>query len=117
MKTPINTDYETVRRPDGRFGSGNCANPVGRPRGSLGGRQQALKILDAILAEVGTQERLAAALKEHLEEDPVRFFKTIVMPLLPTEARHEFTAEVTRIEWTRLSDVPRHGAKADDVSE
>jgi hypothetical protein len=51
MKEPINTDYESVRQPGGRFGPGNCANPGGRPKGRVGGRNLALQTLDAMLAE------------------------------------------------------------------
>jgi hypothetical protein len=58
----------------------------GRPKGSVSGRTRALQILDEILEEAENQEAMREALTGMLRRDPVRFFRDIVMPLLPRHA-------------------------------
>ena len=87
------TDYESVRQPGGRFGPGNCANPGGRPKGRVGGRNLALQTLDAMLAEEKNQDNLRAALQASFDSDPVKFFKQIIMPLLPSEMKMTLVEE------------------------
>lgn len=70
-----------------RFKQGESGNPRGRPRGTVGGRTLALLTLDKILARASNQSRLAKALEKEFRKDPVRFFKTVIMPLLPKEAK------------------------------
>ncbi len=43
--------------------------------------------LDAMLAKKKNQRALIDALESELMGNPVRFFKTVIMPLLPREAR------------------------------
>ncbi len=43
--------------------------------------------LDAMLAKKKNQRALLDALESELTANPVRFFKTVIMPLLPREAR------------------------------
>ena len=69
------------------FEAGQTGNPKGRPRGCCGGRIRALAGLDRLLARKKNQQALIRALEEDLQADPVRFFKTVVMPLLPREAK------------------------------
>lgn len=69
------------------FEAGQTGNPRGRPKGCCGGRIRALAGLDRLLARKKNQKALIAALEEDLLADPVRFFKTVVMPLLPREAK------------------------------
>ena len=69
------------------FEAGVSGNPVGRPKGSFGGRIQALAGLDKLLAKKKNQRALIRALEEDLQADPVKFFKTVIMPLLPREAK------------------------------
>jgi hypothetical protein len=70
-----------------QFLPGESGNPNGRPKGSSGGRVQALAALDVMLAKRKNQRALVSALEDELQGDPVRFFKTIIMPLLPREAK------------------------------
>lgn len=106
MKEPIYTDYESVRQPGGRFGPGNCANPGGRPKGRVSGRNLALQTLDALLAEEKNQENLRAALQASFESDPVKFFKQIIMPLMPAEVKMNLVEE-TGFSWMSLPDTIR----------
>ena len=79
-----------------KFQTGVSGNPSGlprgqskggRPRGSVGGRMQALMLLDKILGKRKSQRGLTEALEKELERDALAFFKTIVMPLLPKESK------------------------------
>jgi len=70
-----------------QFQPGESGNPTGRPRGSTGGRVQALAALDVMLAKRKNQRALIKALESELLNDPVRFFRSIIMPLLPREAK------------------------------
>ena len=58
----------------------------GRPKGSVSGRARALQVLDELLSQDDNQEQLRAALDSLFKRDPVRFFRNIVMPLLPRHA-------------------------------
>ncbi len=69
------------------FKAGQSGNRKGRPKGTCGGRVLALAGLDQLLARKKNKDALIAALEEELHKDPVRFFKTVIMPLLPREAR------------------------------
>lgn len=108
MKTPdhlpFDTDYEPARRPDGRFGPGNVVNPNGRPRGSQGGRTKALALLDQIIGEEAVQVRIGEAMRQAIMDDPMKFFRQIVMPLLPAESKHEITTAAAS-PWVSLVDV------------
>ena len=104
MKTPIDTDYDPVRRADGRFGSGNVANPNGRPRGSQGGQAKALALLDQIIGEEENLVRLEQALRENFLADPFKFFRTIIMPLLPSVAVNKIDLGPTAFSWTSLTE-------------
>jgi hypothetical protein len=69
------------------FEAGQSGNPKGRPKGAYGGRIQALAELDRLLARGKNKKLLARALEAELQADPVRFFKGVIMPLLPREAK------------------------------
>jgi hypothetical protein len=70
-----------------RWGEGQeGANKAGR-KGAFGGRMQALQCLDKMLARRKTQATLMRALDEEFKENPIGFFRTIIMPLLPKEAK------------------------------
>ena len=86
------------------FESGQSGNPGGRPKGSYGGRIQALAGLDKLLARKKNQKALIAALEADLQEDPVRFFKTVIMPLLPKESKLSFDHDGI-VEWRSLLGV------------
>ncbi len=104
MSTPFSTVSETARKSDGKFLPGAAPGP-GRPAGSQSGRASALAILDKMMGTEENKAKLAAALEKHFEDDPVRFFKTIIMPLLPSEAIHKIQNDVTRVEWVSLSQL------------
>ena len=91
------------------FETGESGNPTGRPKGSYGGRIMALASLDTLLAKKKNQKALMAALEQDLLEDPVRFFKTVIMPLLPREAKLSFDHDGV-IQWKSLL-----GASAEPV--
>ena len=61
----------------------------------------ALASLDTLLAKKKNQKALMAALEQDLLEDPVRFFKTVIMPLLPREAKLSFDHDGV-IQWKSL---------------
>ena len=86
------------------FQAGESGNPAGRPKGSYGGRIQALAGLDKLLARKKNQQALIAALEKDLQKDPVRFFKTVVMPLLPKESKIAFDHDGI-VEWRSLLGV------------
>jgi hypothetical protein len=93
MDRPVSTHNEcvTVRGDDGRFLPGTI--PPGRPKGRVGGRAAALQTLDAMLGEARNQENLRHALQASFDNDPVKFFKQIIMPLLPTEVKMKLGAD------------------------
>ena len=50
------------------------------------GRQLALQALDTMLARAENVKSLMEALQTAFNENPVHFFRTIIMPLLPRQA-------------------------------
>ena len=83
--------------------TGNRAGrPRGRPKGSIGGRMQALMLLDKVLGKRKSQRGLTEALEKALTENPLGFFKTIVMPLLPKESKLAVENDGIIIEWKSL---------------
>lgn len=95
------------------FEAGVSGNPVGRPKGSYGGRIQALAGLDRLLARKKNQQALIRALEADLHANPVRFFKTVIMPLLPREARLSVDNDGV-IQWkSLLGDEPGERARFD----
>ena len=83
------------------YEAGESGNPQGRPKGSYGGRIMALSSLDTLLAKKKNQKALMTALERDLLKDPVRFFKTVIMPLLPREAKLSFDHDGV-IQWKSL---------------
>ncbi len=68
------------------FKPGVSGNPKGRPKGTYGGRTQVLHLLHALVARPQNLEALRRAMMAEHKKDPVRFFKTVIMPLLPANA-------------------------------
>jgi len=64
----------------------------------------ALASLDRLLAKKKNQKALMDALEKDLMKDPVYFFKTVVMPLLPREAKLSFDRDGV-IQWKSLLGV------------
>ena len=83
------------------FIPGKSGNPIGRPKGSVGGRMMALNALDKMLAKKQNKAHLQRELEKKLTADPVGFFRTIVMPLLPREAQVSLENRGV-IEWRPL---------------
>ena len=83
------------------FQPGKSGNPTGRPKGSYGGRILALASLDKLLARKKNQKALIVALERDLQANPVRFFRTVIMPLLPRESKLSFDHEGV-IQWKSL---------------
>jgi len=70
---------------------------------------QALGELDSLLKDAGTLEILRAGFQKKLEQDPVWFFRRIIMPLLPKDATVQFDNKGA-IQWVRLSTtIPTEG--------
>lgn len=67
----------------GRWLPGTVANPRGR---ALGGRAQALAILDTLLEKETNRRALARSLQRRFSKNPARFFQVFVMPLLPKDS-------------------------------
>jgi hypothetical protein len=69
------------------FEAGKSGNPRGRPKGSYGGRIQALAELDRMMGRGQNKRLLARALQEEFRKDPMGFFRSVIMPLLPKESK------------------------------
>ena len=69
------------------FRAGQSGNPKGRPKGSYGGRIQALAELDRMMGRGTNKRLLARALQEEFRKDPMGFFRSVIMPLLPRESK------------------------------
>jgi hypothetical protein len=94
-------DFLTLLEGIDMFVSGKSGNPGGRPKGSYGGRIMALASLDRLLAKKKNQKALMNALERDLQADPVRFFRNVIMPLLPREARLSLDRDGV-IQWRSL---------------
>lgn len=100
------------------FKPGESGNPDGRPKGAGGGRTLALANLDKMLARPRNQGLLIRAMEKEFKKDPVRFFRTMIMPLLPREARLEFEHDGV-VKWKSLvgevSSAERQAGSAEEV--
>ena len=95
-----------------KYQAGQSGNASGRPKGSYGGRILALASLDKLLARKKNQKALILALEKELQANPVRFFRTVIMPLLPKESKLSFDQDGI-VEWkTLLEAFPREGSPA-----
>jgi hypothetical protein len=93
-----------------RFQPGQSGNPAGRPKGRVSGRMQLIKSLDRLLQDETNQNALLNGLQQRMHDDPVWFFRRIIMPLLPKEASVSIEHSGV-IEWRLLSDTPPIGLK------
>lgn len=113
---PLNTskpEVELIRDDRGRFLPGS--RPPLPQKGRLGGRALALRTLDSVMAREKNQENLANALQAHFDEDPVRFFKQIIMPLLPQDVKIKLSEE-GGFSWMTLPDMIRMKASSNSTS-
>lgn len=98
------------------FEAGQSGNPAGRPKGSYGGRIQALAALDRMLGKKKNQVVLTKALEEEFLRNPVRFFKTVVMPLLPRESKLKLDEEGV-VQWKSLLGSPSAPEKEEGIED
>ena len=59
----------------------------GRPKGSVSGRTRALLELDKLLSRPANLRKLREGLQGEFDKDPVRFFRGLIMPLLPRQSQ------------------------------
>ncbi|HMP78654.1 MAG TPA: hypothetical protein PKD54_04330 [Pirellulaceae bacterium] len=102
--TTPESDVELIRDANGRFIPGT--RPPPGKAGRVGGRAKALLMLDRILSEEKVQARIGDALREAVMADPMKFFRQIIMPLLPTEVKMKL-GEEGAITWLSLSTTRR----------
>jgi hypothetical protein len=95
------------------FKAGQSGNPKGRVKGSYGGRIQALAVLDEIMAHSQRRKKLAQAMIDEFDKNPLHFFKTVIMPLLPKESKMQVDHDGV-IEWkSLLGDEPGEAPRFD----
>ena len=87
-------------------------NDAGSERGTRNGRGKALEVLDRFLARKEIRKALMTALEAELQQHPVRFFRTAVMPLLPRNARLTVPQNGI-VKWESLVDVSQRVLDAD----
>lgn len=92
------------------FSPGISGNPAGRPVGIVSGRAKTLALLDELLSAPGNQARLQDSLQDYFEKSPVRFFRQIVMPLLPQNLKLELTPQAA--PWGKLDEKIREMQRA-----
>lgn len=106
MTTETNNTRDTKT---GRFLAGNPGGPGGN---RVCGRTGILRILDKVLEEEGSKEALQDALRDELNKRPIKFFKEIIMPLLPKESKVEMQAQ-GKIVWRSIADSFRTNEKGE----
>jgi hypothetical protein len=80
----------------------------------LGGRSLALADLDRLVAVAKNREALRDKMQEAIDKDPLGFFRTYVMPLLPKEGKVE-VAHDGIVEWkSLLGDEPGEKPRFDE---
>lgn len=84
---------------------GQSGNPSGPRKGLQGGRSAALHELDVMLADADNLKALRAAFQERFSRNPFKFFKDVVMPLLPKHAVSQLSSGDKVIEWRGLLTV------------
>lgn len=84
---------------------GQSGNPTGPKKGLLGGRSAALHELDVMLAQAENLKMLREAMQASFRKNPMRFFKDVVMPLLPKQAVSQLNSGDRTIEWRGLLTV------------
>jgi hypothetical protein len=85
-----------------QFKPGNPGNARGRLPGQTFGRNRALRELDRLLEDDQHLGAIRKALSNYILKSPLRAFKTLIMPLLPKEARLELGEEGMTIVWKSL---------------
>jgi len=91
---------------------GQSGNPGGPKKGVAGGRSAALRQLDEMLSRTENLRVLRAALEKDFRKNPMRFFRDVVMPLLPKQAVSQLQSGDRVIEWRGLLTVGGPGSDA-----
>ena len=94
----------------GKFVMGRSGNPKGRPKGKMGGRMAALAALDRLVSRRQNVAALEDALQEAFTKNPLGFFRTYLMPLMPKESRLDVGTKMV-VEWRTLATKPLTGEK------
>jgi hypothetical protein len=76
----------------------------------------ALQCLDKMLAKRKSQAALMRALEDELHSNPLGFFRTIVMPLLPREAKLSLDHDGV-LEWKSMLTVSAEQGSEGPASE
>ena len=97
------------------FQPDNSMNLGGRPKGSVGGRAQALMVLDALMADDRNKTKLRSAMQASFDQNPMRFFRQIIMPLLPRDVMLKMGEEGV-VKWTSLLTTIRTQASPESTS-
>ena len=90
------------------FQPGISGNARGRPMGSVGGRAQALAALDRMLSKECNQQALFDALEKEFQADPARFFRNVVVPLIPRSTREALPPDAND-DWLPMDRTPPSG--------
>lgn len=97
-----NPESRIIRGAKGYFLPGTRP-PPNLPGRGIGGRTRALQTLDKMMGTEENQEKLRAALQAAFDKNPMKFFRQIIMPLLPKETKLEMASE-GKVLWTRISE-------------
>jgi len=94
-----------------RFQPG-CAPGPGRPKGAVGGRAQAIALIDSIISENG--DELRAALEKEFHKSPVKFWQRFGFPLVPQALVAKVETSPTTHRWQSLLDANQENDRMQD---
>ena len=70
-----------------KFEHGNTAH-LGRKKRGVSGRRRTIDLLDRMLTMDGNQDKFMQSIQKKFTEDPLKFWKTYVMPVLPSLSKN-----------------------------
>ncbi len=84
-----------------------------RTKGGRNGRCKALVELDRMLDKADNQKAITEALEQELQANPLRFFRVVIMPLLPRDAALSICSDgVVRWPSSLVDGTPRRTQNA-----
>ena len=98
-------------RPSYQFQPGGPGGP-GRPKGSVGGRAQAIALIDSIISENG--DELRSALEKEFHKSPVKFWQRFGFPLVPQALVAKIETAPTTHRWQSLLDADHENQRTQD---
>jgi len=109
QKEPLPEEYAADKRLHPallahRWQPGQSGNPTGIQSKTYHGRARALKELDRLLEDEKHLGAIRKALSRYILTSPLRAFKTLIMPLLPKEARLELGEGGPTVVWQSFFD-------------